>query len=223
MSKIMIIDDDVYIGDMLKEALGSEGYETVQAYSGTEALLLLEKEKPDIILMDLMLPGLSGEALLPQIKNIPVIVVSAKIGIDDKVDLLTGGAADYVTKPFEIRELMARIKVQLRNCRKVQEAAGSGILTVGDVSLNIDMHEVSIAGNTVKLTKTECAILKLLMLNAGNAISKSTILERISYDMPDCTDSSLKQHISNLRKKLREVSEKEYIEAIWGIGFRFTG
>lgn len=220
MSKIMIIDDDVYIGDMLKEALGSEGYEAVQAYSGTEALLLLEKEKPDIILMDLMLPGLSGEELLPQIKNIPVIVVSAKVGVDDKVDLLTGGAVDYVTKPFEIRELMARIKVQLRNCR---ENAGSGILTVGDVSLNADIHEVSIAGNTVKLTKTECAILKLLMLNAGNAISKSTILERISYDTPDCTDSSLKQHISNLRKKLREVSEKEYIEAIWGIGFCFSG
>lgn len=218
MSKIMIIDDDVYIGDMLKEALGSEGYEAVQAYSGTEALLLLEKEKPDIILMDLMLPGLSGEELLPQIKNTPVIVVSAKIGIDDKVDLLTGGAVDYVTKPFEIRELMARIKVQLRNCK---ENAGNDILTVGDISLNADIHEVRIAGNTVKLTKTECAILKLLMLNAGNAISKSTILERISYDTPDCTDSSLKQHISNLRKKLREISEKEYIEAIWGIGFRF--
>lgn len=218
MSKIMIIDDDVYIGDMLKEALGSEGYEAVQAYSGTEALLLLEKEKPDIILMDLMLPGVSGEELLPQIKNTPVIVVSAKIGIDDKVDLLTGGAVDYVTKPFEIRELMARIKVQLRNCK---ENAGNDILTVGDISLNADIHEVRIAGNTVKLTKTECAILKLLMLNAGNAISKSTILERISYDTPDCTDSSLKQHISNLRKKLREISEKEYIEAIWGIGFRF--
>lgn len=220
MSKIMIIDDDVYIGDMLKEALGSEGYEAVQAYSGTEALLLLEKEKPDIILMDLMLPGLSGEKLLPQIKNTPVIVVSAKIGIDDKVDLLTGGAVDYVTKPFEIRELMARIKVQLRNCK---ENAGNDILTVGDISLNVDIHEVRIAGNTVKLTKTECAILKLLMLNVGNAISKSTILERISYDTPDCTDSSLKQHISNLRKKLREISEKEYIEAIWGIGFRFAG
>lgn len=223
MSKIMIIDDDVYIGDMLKEALGSEGYEAVQAYSGTEALLLLEKEKPDIILMDLMLPGLSGEELLPKIKNIPVIVVSAKIGIDDKVDLLIGGAVDYVTKPFEIRELMARIQVQLRNCRKIQEDTESNILTVGDVSLNADIHEVSIAGNTVKLTKTECAILKLLMLNEGNAISKSTILERISYDTPDCTDSSLKQHISNLRKKLREISEKEYIEAIWGIGFRFAG
>ncbi|MBD5096798.1 MAG: response regulator transcription factor [Lachnospiraceae bacterium] len=220
MSKVMIIDDDVYIGNMLKEALSNEGYDGVQAYSGTEALLLLEKEEPDVILLDLMLPGLSGEELLPKIKNIPVIVVSAKIGIDDKVDLLLGGAADYITKPFEIRELMARIKVQLRNRRG---NTINDILTVGDISLDAGTHEVSVAGNMVKLTKTEHAILKLLMLNEGNAISKSVILERISEDTPDCTDSSLKQHISNLRKKLREVSEKEYIEAVWGIGFRFVG
>ncbi len=220
MSKVMIIDDDVYIGNMLKEALSNEGYDSIQAYSGTEALLLLEKEEPDVILLDLMLPGLSGEELLPKIKNIPVIVVSAKIGIDDKVDLLLGGAADYITKPFEIRELMARIKVQLRNRRA---NTINDILTVGDISLDAGTHEVSVAGNMVKLTKTEHAILKLLMLNAGNAISKSVILERISEDTPDCTDSSLKQHISNLRKKLREVSQKEYIEAVWGIGFRFVG
>ena len=220
MSKVMIIDDDVYIGNMLKEALSNEGYDGVQAYSGTEALLLLEKEEPDVILLDLMLPGLSGEELLPKIKNIPVIVVSAKIGIDDKVDLLLGGAADYITKPFEIRELMARIKVQLRNRRG---NTINDILMVGDISLDAGTHEVSVAGNMVKLTKTEHAILKLLMLNEGNAISKSVILERISEDTPDCTDSSLKQHISNLRKKLREVSEKEYIEAVWGIGFRFVG
>ncbi|MDE5873406.1 MAG: response regulator transcription factor [Lachnospiraceae bacterium] len=220
MSKVMIIDDDVYIGNMLKEALSNEGYDSIQAYSGTEALLLLEKEEPDVILLDLMLPGLSGEELLPKIKNIPVIVVSAKIGIDDKVDLLLGGAADYITKPFEVRELMARIKVQLRNRRG---NTINDILTVGDISLDAGTHEVSVAGNMVKLTKTEHAILKLLMLNEGNAISKSVILERISEDTPDCTDSSLKQHISNLRKKLREVSQKEYIEAVWGIGFRFVG
>lgn len=220
MNRIMIIDDDVYIGNMLREALSSEGYETVQAYSGTEALLLLEKEEPDVILLDLMLPGLSGEELLPKIKKIPVIVVSAKIGVDDKVDLLLGGAADYITKPFEIRELLARIKVQLR---KRQENAVSDILTAGDIRLDIGNHEVNVAGSMVKLTKTEYAILKLLMLNDGNAISKSVILDCISEDTPDCTDSSLKQHICNLRKKLREVSQKEYIENVWGIGFRFVG
>ncbi|MCM1272925.1 MAG: response regulator transcription factor [Clostridium sp.] len=220
MSKIMIIDDDVYIGDMLKEALSNEGYETVQAYSGTEALLLLERQTPDVILLDLMLPGLSGEALLPKIGAVPVIVVSAKIGVDDKVDMLLGGAADYITKPFEIRELLARIKVQLRKSRN---GVTGDVLAAGDVRLDMGNHEVNVAGNVVKLTKTEHAILKLLMQNEGNAISKSMILDRISEDTPDCTDSSLKQHISNLRKKLREVSPKEYIEAVWGIGFRFKG
>lgn len=112
--KILIVDDDVYIGDMVSSALVKQGYETVRAYSGTEALLVLENMKPDVILLDLMLPGLNGEELIKRIKGIPVIVVSAKVGIDDKVAMLTEGAADYITKPFELRELLARVEVQLR-------------------------------------------------------------------------------------------------------------
>lgn len=111
--KIFVIDDDVYIGDMLEEALRKAGYEVFRAYSGTEALLLLEKETPDLVLLDLMLPGLSGEEVLSKIREIPVIVVSAKSGLEDKVNLLMDGACDYLTKPFEIRELLARIAVQL--------------------------------------------------------------------------------------------------------------
>ena len=110
--KILIVDDDVYIGDMVASALVKQGYETVRAYSGTEALLVLENMKPDVILLDLMLPGLNGEELIKRIKGIPVIVVSAKVGIDDKVAMLTEGAADYITKPFELRELLARVEVQ---------------------------------------------------------------------------------------------------------------
>lgn len=109
--KIFVIDDDVYIGDMLEEALRKAGYEVFRAYSGTEALLLLEKETPDLVLLDLMLPGLSGEEVLSKIREIPVIVVSAKSGLEDKVNLLMDGACDYLTKPFEIRELLARIAV----------------------------------------------------------------------------------------------------------------
>ncbi|MGN1188322.1 MAG: response regulator transcription factor, partial [Lachnospiraceae bacterium] len=121
--KVLIIDDDVYIGNMVSEALAKEGYETLRAYSGTEALLVLDRARPDVILLDLMLPGLSGEELLPKIKDIPVIVVSAKVGIDDKVQLLTGGAVDYITKPFELRELLARIEVQLRISQNRWEGA----------------------------------------------------------------------------------------------------
>lgn len=217
MKQILIVDDDVHIGNMIEEALKREGYEALRAYSGTEALFVLADVKPDLILLDLMLPGLSGEALLPKIRNIPVIVVSAKIDIDDKVDMLLGGASDYITKPFELKELLARIEVQLRKTRKPMDEE---ILSVDNLEIDPTTHETKVSGQPVKLTKTEFAILKLLMLNAGQVLSKSAILDRISEDTPDCTDSSLKQHISNLRKKLRDVDGREHIEAVWGIGFR---
>lgn len=217
MKQILIVDDDVHIGNMIEEALKREGYEALRAYSGTEALFVLADVKPDLILLDLMLPGLSGEALLPKIGNIPVIVVSAKIDIDDKVDMLLGGASDYITKPFELKELLARIEVQLRKARKSMEEEN---LSVDNLEIDPTTHETKVSGQPVKLTKTEYAILKLLMLNAGQVLSKSAILDRISEDTPDCTDSSLKQHVSNLRKKLRDVDGREHIEAVWGIGFR---
>ena len=114
MKQIAIIDDDIYISSMLEELLVREGYGVLRAYSGTEALLLLEEKKPDLVLLDLMLPGLSGEEVLPHLAGIPVIVLSAKADVEDKVELLLGGAADYLTKPFDTRELLARIAVQLR-------------------------------------------------------------------------------------------------------------
>ena len=123
MKKIFVIDDDVYIGDMLEEILTKEGYSVSRAYSGTEALMLLSGNKPDLVLLDLMLPGLSGEKVMEKIKDIPVIVVSAKIDVNDKVNLLLGGAADYITKPFDAKELLARIAVQLRDKKTELTAA----------------------------------------------------------------------------------------------------
>lgn len=220
MKKILIIDDDVYIGDMLEEILTKEGYAVARAYSGTEALLCISGEKPDLVLLDLMLPGLKGEEVLPRIKGIPVIVVSARTGIEDKVDLLMGGAADYVTKPFDTKELLARIAVQFR---KASGAGENKVLTFGELSLHMDTHEAEIDGKEIRLTRTEFAILKLLMMNPAQVITKSLLLERISEDTPDCTENSLKMHISNLRKKLRDIGEKEYIASAWGIGFQMKG
>lgn len=214
---ILIIDDDMYIGNMLEETLTKEGYRVSRAYSGTEALFVLSQSKPDLVLLDLMLPGLCGEDVLPQTKGIPVIVVSAKVDIDSKVDLLLGGAADYVTKPFDTKELLARIAVQLRNAAATPAVTA---LTFDDITLHTDTRLATIGASEIKLTRTEYAILKLLMQNPTQVITKSLLLDRISEDTPDCTESSLKMHISNLRKKLREVSEKDYIEAIWGIGFK---
>ena len=217
MKTILVTDDDMHIGNLLEEALVGEGYSVLRAYSGTEAQLLLSKTKPDLILLDLMLPGLSGEELLPQIKDIPVIVVSAKADTADKVGLLLGGAADYITKPFDLAELLARITVQLR---KNEQSSAQETLVFDDISLFTDTLTVKIADSEVHLTRTECAILKLLMMNPKIPVSRSSILDKISLDTPDCTERSLKQHISNIRRKLQAVNGKDYIEAVYGIGFK---
>ena len=219
MQKILIIDDDTAIGNLEQEVLERAGYAVLRAYSGTEALLLLKDSRPDLILLDLMLPGLSGEEVLPKIREIPVIVVSAKAAVTDKVGLLLGGAADYLTKPFDTAELLARVAVRLRE----SSAAGSAaVYTCGELTLDTSSHMVSVAEKPISLTRTEYAILKLLMLNRGQVLAKSVLLDRIGDDTPDCTESSLKTHISHLRGKLREVSQRDYIEAVWGIGFRLS-
>lgn len=217
MKTIAIIDDDKYIGDVLEELLTREQYHIIRGYSGTEALYLLERNTPDLVLLDLMLPGLSGEEVLPRIQNIPVIILSAKADVQDKVKLLLGGAADYITKPFDTQELLARIAVQLRNV-PCQENPAS--LSFEDLRLDIRSQSVTARGKPLKLTRTEYAILKLLMENPQQVIAKGVLLDRISLDTPDCTERSLKQHISNLRKKLQEASGVDYIETVWGIGFK---
>ncbi len=220
MSKhILIIDDDIHIGDLLQEALETESYRVSRAFSGTEAVLFLGRERPDLILLDLMLPGLSGEEVLPKLAGIPVIVVSAKADIDSKTSLLLGGAADYVTKPFVLRELLARVAARLREA-PLRDGA---VLTYQALRLEPDACSVSVDGAEVHLTRTEYAILKLLMSNPGQVVTKSRLLEDIFPDTPDCTERSLKTHISNLRKKLRDAGAGDCIESVWGIGFKMKG
>ena len=214
---IAIIEDDIHIGNMVEEVLSSNGYDILRAYSGTEAVMLLENKKPDLVLLDLNLPGMNGEEILPGIKDIPVIVVSARADTADKVGLLLSGASDYITKPFEINELLARITVQLR---KAQSSGSTSVLTYNELELHTDTLTAVIGTNEVRLTRTECAILKLLMLNPNVPVGRTTILDRISEDTPDCTEGSLKQHISNMRKKLETAGGKDYIEAVYGIGFK---
>ena len=215
MSHILIIDDDIHINEMLEEVL----IQVSHAYSGTEALLFLANEKPDLILLDLMLPGLTGEEVLSQIEKIPVIVMSAKVEVKDKVALLLNGAEDYITKPFEIEELLARIVVQLR---KSTRSDSSEKLMYREITVNMVTHEAWVGEHEVKLTKTEFAILKILLEHPKQVITKTVLLDRVSEETPDCMESSLRVHISNLRKKLREISGKDYIEAVWGIGFKMA-
>ena len=218
MKHILVVDDDIHIGNLLQEALEGEGYRVSRAYSGTEAALAVERERPDLALLDLMLPGLSGEEVLPRLAGLPVIVVSAKADIDSKIGLLLGGAADYVTKPFVLRELLARVAVRLREA----PAREGGTVSFGPLRLDADARWVAVDGAEVRLTRTEYAILRLLMASPSRVITKSRLLDEIARDTPDCTESSLKTHVSNLRKKLRDAGAGDCIESVWGIGFKLA-
>lgn len=226
MRRILVIEDDPAIGNMLEEVLQKAGYRVTHAWSGTEAALLLANWRPDLILLDLMLPGMSGEEVLKRIKGVPVIVLSAKAEVEHKVTLLLGGVSDYMTKPFDTKELLARIQVALRS----HPMAEAEILTAGDLRLDTQSgmicrivgDRLTDAGDRQRqahLTRTECAVLKLFLQNPSQVIPRSRLLDRISQDTPDCTEGSLKMHISNLRKKLKAIGCEDRIEAVWGIGF----
>ena len=217
MKTILVVEDDTDIHNLIKEILQNEKYNVIDSYSGTEALMHIEKDKIDLILLDLMLPGLNGEEIVKRVKNVPIIVISAKIAPEDKVRVLLDGANDYITKPFSKEELLARIKVQLRiNENKVKEKEEK----YKDITLNDNTHIISVNGKQLPLTKTEYAIFKVLLLNNGTVVTKSRLLDLISQDTLDCDENSLKVHISNIRKKIRKVSNEEYIESVWGIGFK---
>lgn len=220
---ILIIEDDADISQLLYTALSKAGYDAVQAYSGTEGKMLLgmKEKRFALILLDLMLPGISGEELLSFIRSdsdIPVIVLTAKDELDDKISVLIGGADDYITKPFEIPEVLERIQVQLRHAVKEQE---SDRLTYRDMVLDKTTRQVMIGGSPLpKITKQEFAILELLIRHPKQVYSKEDIFE-YAWEEPYIGETkTLDVHISNIRKKIKAVSSDEYIETVWGIGYR---
>ena len=225
MQKILIVEDDTNINNLLQEALSKEGYSCEQAFSGTEAKLLMNMQKHGyaLVLLDLMLPGISGEAVLEEIRkkgNLPVIVLTAKDSLDEKVEVLTSGADDYITKPFEIREVLARVQVQLR--RKEEKETGiERDLSFKDMVLNRDTFQVRIDGRILsKITKQEFAILELLLRNPKQVFSKEDIFEYAWEETYMGETKTLDVHISNIRKKIKQVTSDEYIETVWGIGYR---
>ena len=223
---ILIVDDDMNIGNMLEEALKLEGYSVLRAYSGTEALMLLEKNTPNLVLLDLMLPGISGEEVLSHISGIPVIVMSAKSETEHKIKLLYKGASDYIAKPFVISELLARVNAILRlagsSVVEAKEEIPASMTKAGELELDTELLTARMGDKEVSLTRTEAAILDILMINDGRPMGRNAILDGIFNSTPDCTERSLKQHVSNIRKKLETLDGKDHIEAIYGIGFKFT-
>ncbi|HIU51861.1 MAG TPA: response regulator transcription factor [Candidatus Merdicola faecigallinarum] len=219
MKKILIVEDNIDIHNLIKEILENKKYKVIDSYSGTEAFMVLEKEKIDLILLDLMLPGLNGEEIIKKVKEIPIIVISAKLTPESKVNALLSGANDYITKPFNPQELLARIEVQLRIYQNTIQTSNRDI-KYKDLLLKEDEHVIYLKEEKIYLTKTEYAILKQLLLNPNKIVTKSRLLELISNDTLDGDENSLKVHISNIRKKMRKISQEEYIESVWGIGFK---
>lgn len=217
MKTILVVEDDMSIHKILEEILLEENYNVLNAYSGTEALMILEKNNVDLILLDLMLPGLTGEELIRKLNHLPIIVLSAKVNSEDKVNCLLSGANDYITKPFDKNELLARIKVQLR-----LNTTNNNELQYKELKLIFDNHTLLIKDNKINLTKTEYAILKQLLLNTKEVVTKNRLLDLILLDTEDCNEDSLRVHISNLRRKIRKYTDAEYIESVWGIGFKMS-
>ena len=168
--KILVVDDESRMRKLVKDFLEREGYQVQRAFFGTEALLLLKQKRPNLILLDLMLPGMSGEKVLSQIQGIPIIVVSAKTDTDSKVNLLLGGAVDYLTKPFDTKELLARINIRLRESIRTTQFP---IYNYGELNIDETSRKLSLEDKTVNLTRTEFAILKLLIQNPGQVIANA--------------------------------------------------
>lgn len=220
MPEILIIEDDISIHEMIKEYLLKQNCTCISAYSGTEALLQLNICNPDLILMDLMLPGCDGEEILESLRkhsNVPVIVLSAKGSIDDKVNLLEKGADDYITKPFALEELYARINVQLR---KYITKQAEEIIQHNDISLLADQKTMLLANQEISLTRHEYKIMELLLKHPKRAFTKQEIYEYAWEDIYAADDKTISVHISNIRNK---CENRELIDTIWGIGFKLKG
>lgn len=220
---ILIIEDDKEINNLLCKALNKQGFITKSAYTGPEGLNMLKSESFDIVLLDIMLPYKSGDRLLSELRlfsNIPVIVISAKENTQTKIDLLRLGADDYITKPFDIDEVAARIEANLRRVKNNREV--NKLLKFKDIKLDTLAKRVFVDNLELNLTATEIKILELFLSQPDKVFSKANLFESIWNDEYMVDDNTLNVHISRLRQKLKKVSEEEYIETLWGLGYRLV-
>ena len=222
MEQILVVEDDTDINNMMASALTKAGYACKQAFSGTEAMLYLNNEKFSVIILDLMLPGKSGNIIVEEIKphlDTPIIVVSAKDELDTKVNLLFSGADDYMTKPFEIDELIARVAVQIRKHSTDKQET---VYHYKDMVLNITEHSISVSGRPISFTRQEFKILELLITNPKRVFSKKEIYDYAWDDLYIGEDRTINVHVSNIRQKIKTFSDEEYIETVWGVGFKLA-
>ena len=228
--QILVVEDDNSINDLLCTILKKEGYQVTSAYSGTEAKLRLEQGEYDLLLLDLMLPGITGEELLDTLrkdKTIPVIVISTKTAMGDRVSVLKGGADDFISKPFDVEEVLARVQAQLRRYKEFSARAKGEeerlILRYKDLVLDPETVTVTVSGNPVQLTAREFKILQLLMSYPKKVFTKENLFTHVWNEEFFGGDNTVNVHISNLRAKLAKYHEgEEYIKTVWGIGFKMA-
>ena len=221
---ILVVEDDEDINRLLCQMIDQANYRSQGAYSGTEAMLYVDQKEWDVILLDLMLPGKSGEDLIPFIRDkfdVPIIVISAKEGHLTKVNMLRSGADDYITKPFHPDEVIARIEAQLRRYRRTER---KNQLTFKDIVIDLDTKQVMVNQKPVPLTAREYKILKLFLSSPKKMYTKENIFESIWGVDYYGDDNTVNVHMSHLRSKLAKANPKEtYFETIWGMGYRLKG
>ena len=225
MKHLLIVEDDAENNQMIREYLEGHGFQCTQAFSGSEAKLLFSMEQFDLILLDLMLPGIPGEELVTQFSaKVPVIVLSAKSGLENKVTVLSAGAEDYICKPFDLPELLVRIQVQLRRQTKstVEPQEDDTIYQYREWTLNPVTQEMRASGIPIELTKHEFLILELLIRNPKRVFSKQMIYEYAWGEEYLAEDKTINVHISNIRAKLKESGTDTYIQTVWGMGFKLS-
>jgi len=222
---ILVVEDDPDINNLLYKIVTTAGYDCRQAYSGSEAALLAEQYSYDLILLDLMLPGLTGEELIARLrqgKTMPIIVLSAKVGIEDRVNVLKLGADDFIPKPFDNEEVLARVEAQLRRYKKFSDPRTGGELHWGELALDRESVTVTVEGEPVALTAREFEILALLMAHPKKVFTREQIYVQVWGEEYMGDDNTVNVHVSNLRSKLNKVSKREYIKTVWGIGFKMA-
>ena len=223
--RILVVEDDPDINGLLCAILKEGGYESRSAFSGSEGLLWAEKETFDLVLLDLMLPGLTGEEFIAKVRQtgtVPIIVLSAKPGVEPRVTALGLGADDFIPKPFDNREVLARVEAQLRRYKQFSGGGGSAVLTHGDLTLDRESVTVTAAGKPVTVTAREFDILTLLMEHPKKVFTREQLYEQVWGGEYMGDDNTVNVHISNLRAKLAKASPAEYIKTVWGIGFKMS-
>lgn len=225
-TKILVVEDDREINSMLCEMLDENGYAAEGAFTGMEGLSRLRSGDYDLLILDLMLPYKSGDAVLQELRSfssLPVIVISAKDTVQNKLDLFHMGADDYLTKPFDLDEVLVRVEAVLRRCGSSEAQRAPEILQAGKLAVDTESKTASVDGQELVLTAKEYGILELSMRYPHKVFSKANLFESIWNEEYACEDNTLNVHMSNLRNKLKAADpETEYIKTVWGMGYRMN-